>query len=862
MQGNNFLLILKNNPPMRRILWLLIVISCPLTLLLAQPVGKSSYETRVAVAGEKMAEKDYYNAVILYEEAFEERQNESLLPIIAGLHLKLRDYVKAQRAFARFLRRDKNDKYVSLRLDYARALKMTGNYEEAIPEFQKFLESSPGDSLGEIVQNELAGAELGKQWADQTPKLEITAIPKNINSPFSEYSPAYSRSGQLYYGGFNKSEVIIVEEDNQDDIYAKIYTSKSDEKTGWKKPDSLDQKINRPGFHTGNVAFSPDGNRMYFTRATLQGNEVVESQIFLSVGGDGAWGAPEELVGVNGTYIAKNPAVGELFGKEVLFFSANIEGGYGGFDLYYATLKSEGVYADPVNLGPKINTGADEVTPFFFNGTLYFSSTGHPGIGGFDIFYTVWNGTLWSEPRNMGIGFNSPQDDQYFTLDKDGYNGALTSNRPGGKSVYSRTCCDDIFTFKIEKIKADLIVGLFDAGGKQLNGGTVALSIVDALGEGSPKTISNPNGNRFDFPLELDKSYMIRASHPDYFPDSAKIVTFGLETSKVFEQRFSFKKLPPPPAPEPEYDTITLQEAIVLENILYDFDDDKIKPEAESDLNVVLELMNQYPDMVIELSSHTDYRGNDLYNERLSQRRADSAKRWLEQKGVTAGRIIAKGYGENQPRKLTPRQAKLDSLFKEGDVLTTTYIDALPTENIRELAHGINRRTEFKIVKGPTSITIMRTSLRKQGGEKPGPENKPTAATPAAPPKPTVNISALSSLRGRQDFKGVPIMQFKERVFDFGKVTKGETREHTFEFANIGDTALKIGVVSSCDCTTTEYSTTPVPPGGKGKIRVVFDSSKKDADEIIDVDVILDNTEPDTGRPIIERLRYRYTLQK
>jgi hypothetical protein len=105
-------------------------------------------------------------------------------------------------------------------------------------------------------------------------------------------------------------------------------------------------------------------------------------------------------------------------------------------------------------------------------------------------------------------------------------------------------------------------------------------------------------------------------------------------------------------------------------------------------------------------------------------------------------------------------------------------------------------------------------------------------------------------------------MQFKERVWDFGKVKKGETREHIFEFANIGDTALKIGVVSSCDCTTTEYSTTPVPPGGKGKIRVVFDSSKKDADEIIDVDVILDNTEPDTGRPIIERLRYRYSLQQ
>ncbi|MEY4134792.1 MAG: hypothetical protein RL386_1142, partial [Bacteroidota bacterium] len=559
---------------MRRIFWPIIVAFCPTVLLLAQPTGKSSYETRVAVAGEKMAEKDFYNAVILYEEAFEEREDEKLLPLIASLHLKLRDYVKAQRAYGRFLRRDKNDKSIALRFDYGRALKMTGNYDEAIAEFQKFLESSPGDSLRELVQNELSGAELGKKWANQAPKLAIEAAEGKVNSPFSEYSPAFSRGGQLYYGGFNKSEVIIVEEDNQDEVYAKIFTSRKDEKGIWGKPDSLDQKINRPGFHSGNVAFSPDGNRMYFTRATLQGNELADSKIFLSVGGDGAWGAAEELLGVNGDYIAKNPVVGELFGREVLFFSANIEGGYGGFDLYYATLKSEGVYADPVSLGPKINTPGDEVTPFFFNGTLYFSSNGHPGIGGQDIFYAVWNGSLWSEPRNMGIGFNSPQDDQYFTLDKDGYNGALTSNRPGGKSVYARTCCDDIFTFTIEKIKADLVVGIFDASGKQLNGGSVALSTIDALGEGSSKVVANANGNRFDFPLELDKAYIIRASHPDYFPDSAKIVTLGLEASKVFEQRFSLKKLPPPPAPEPEYDTITLQEAIVLENILYDFDDD------------------------------------------------------------------------------------------------------------------------------------------------------------------------------------------------------------------------------------------------------------------------------------------------
>ncbi len=849
---------------MRSVLLSLLCIGGLSSGLLGQPIGKSSYETRVAVAAEKMAEKDYYNAVVLYEEAFEERKDERLLPLIGELNLKLRDYAKAQRAYAQALRRDKDDKLVGLRYFYGLSLKMGGNYTEAIPEFQKFLASSPPDSLKELAQNEIAGAELALTWTNQKPKIEVASIDRDLNSPFSEYSPAFSRGGYLYYSGFNRPDVIIVDDDNQD-YHAKIYFAEREEKAdaGYKKPDSLDQKINRPGFHTGNVAFSADGNRMFFTRSALQGNEVAESKIFFSVGGDGAWGAPNELVGVNGEFRAKHPAVGELFGKEVLFFSADIDGGYGGMDLYYATLKSEGVYGDPVSLGPKINTPGDEITPFFFNGTLYFSSNGLPGLGGQDIFFSAWNGSMWSEPRNMGIGFNSPQDDQYFALDAEGYRGALTSNRPGGRFVRSRTCCDDIYGFTIEKIKADLVVGIFDAARKPLNGGTVKLTISEILGDGSPKSQTNANGNRFDFPLELDKSYKILASREGYFPDSAMVSTAGLEQSKSFEQRFYLKQVPPPPPVEPEYDTITIQQAIVLENILYDFADDKIKPEAEGDLTVVYDLMKQYPEMVIELSSHTDYRGNDLYNERLSQRRADSAKRWLVAKGVDAARIVAKGYGEKQPKTISARVAQQDSLFKEGDLLTPSYIDELKTEEERERAHSINRRTEFKIVKGPTSITIKRTSLRKQTN-KPAPNrNSNPGASPSDTSRPpsAIVIHELSTLRGRKDLRGVPIMQFKERVVDFGEVKKGEKREHTFEFANLGDTPLKIGVISACDCTTTEYSTDPIPPGGKGKIRVIFDSTEKEHDEVIDVDIILDNTEPDTGRPIIERLQYKYTLR-
>lgn len=847
---------------MRSVYLLLLFFCVAGKTLLAQPIGKSSYEMRVAVAADKVKEKDYYNAVILYEEAYEERKDERLLPIIASLNLKLRDYAKAQRFYGQALRRDKAGKLVELRYDYARALKMNGQYAEAIPEFQKFLETNPSDSLRELVEAEIAGAELALSYANETPKIGLTSADRDVNSPFSEYAPAFSRGGSMYYAGFNRPDVIIVDEDNQD-YHAKIYVTSwdADPEEGWKKPDSLGQEINRPGFHTSSVSFSSDGNRMFFTRSVLQGNEVAESKIYYSVGGDGAWGAANEVVGVNGTYIAKHPVVGELFGKEVLFFASNQEGGFGGFDLYYATAKGEGVYGDPVNLGPKINTPGDEVTPFFFKGTLYFSSNGHSGLGGQDILYSAWNGAIWSEPRNMGPGFNSPQDDQFFTLDEGGYYGALTSNRPGGRYVRSRTCCDDIYTFAIEKIKAELVVGLFDEKKKQLKGATVQVIPMEVLGEGTPNSKSNPTGNRFDFPLELDRSYKIKASRQGFFPDSVVINTTGLTKSKVFEQRFFLKQLPPPVV-EPEYDTITLQQAIVLENILYDFNDDKIKTESESDLNVVLELMNTYPEIVIELSSHTDYRGNDQYNEGLSQRRAESAKRWLTAKGIAAARIIAKGYGEKVPQTISARVAQVDSVFREGDVLTQAYIDTLELEADRERAHSINRRTEFKIVQGPTTITIKRTSLRKQPA-KPVPvkNTNPTMLPDTNRPQKIV-ISELSTLKGRKDLKGVPIMQFKERVVDFGAVKKGEKRQHTYEFTNLGDTPVKIGVISACDCTTTEYSTDPVPPGGKGKILVIFDSTEKDQDETIDVDIILDNTEPDTGRPIIERLQYIFKLIK
>ncbi|HMO40116.1 MAG TPA: DUF1573 domain-containing protein [Saprospiraceae bacterium] len=839
---------------MKKIFTLLVLLGLT-TVLMAQPLRKAAYDVLLQVAEEQYEKRDYYNALKKYQEAYEDKEDRTLLPKIAWLQYLIRDYRGAERTYTRFLRRDKDNEFVETRFTYGRVLKMNGKYEDAIEAFREFIAASSNDSLKTLAQNEITGAEIAINSPPPTKKVNMESAGREINTVFSEYSPAFGRNANtMYYVGFDTKEVIIIDE-KKNDYHARIYKSVKGER-GWEKPVALSEKINRPGYHSANVSISPDGNRMFLTRAQMEGNIMTEGKIYYSVGGDDSWGPADEVEGINGDYVNKQPMVGELFGREVLFFASNMPGGQGGFDLYYAPLISEGKYGDPVNLGPGINTIADEETPFYINGTLYFSSTGHPGFGGFDIFYTAWDGQRWSEPLNLGNAYNTSVDDQFLYLDAEGYNGLLTSNREGGRSVESRTCCTDIYTFTMPKLSVDLVVGMFDEARKPLPGGTVQLMelINDRIGQTNSQ--KNEKGNRFGFELGFDMPYRIIGMREGYYPDTLEFNTVGLKESKTIEQRFYLKAKPLPP-PEPEFDTIAIEQAIVLENILYKFDSDRIEPEAEQDLQLVLELMTEYPDMKIELSSHTDNRGNDNYNRDLSQRRAESARRWLVRKGITRERIEAKGYGESVPKTVSAKQSANYPFLKEGDVLTEAYINNLANEEQREVAHAINRRTEFKIVEGPTSIIIKSTRLRKNTTTN-TPSNRNALIT--SNQQDSLKISELSSLYGKKDLRGMPVMEFAERTIDFGPLKKGDKREHTFEFVNRGDTTLKIDVVSVCECTTAAWTEQPVKPGEKGTIHVVFDSESKDEAETIELEIFLDNRETDTGYPIIERLQYKFAI--
>ena len=683
----------------------------------AQPLNKPTYSTMVETADEQLDLNDYYNAIDYFEQSYLEVKDYEVAIKLGQLNYYVRDYKDAERWFSRALRKDKKNQWGEYRLWYGRCLKLNGKYDQAIKEFEKFIANTEDETQKELAQNEITGCEYAKVAPDPD-GLTITNAGRKVNTKNSEYSAFLDPNGTtMYYSSFMTDDVIIVDGKAENTTAKLLVSTKTED--GWGEPKEMSQDINRPGYFTANVTLSKDGNRMYFTRQLLSGNVVTESKIYVSNRSGSGWGAANEVVGVNGDYIATHPAVGELYGNEVLFFSSDMDGGNGGYDLYYATYKGGEVYGDPVNLGPKLNTAADEITPFYRDGTMYFSSNGHPGLGGMDIFSTIWDGSRWSNPANMGKGYNTNVDDKYFMLDEEGYTGFLLSNRTGTRSNKGKTCCDDIYNVSLKIILADIIATTFDEETKEaLAGATVELIDLtenDPLKSGSQ---TNEQSNDFNFQLELDKAYMLIATAPDYFPDTVEFNTVGLLDSKTFEAPLELE-------PQPVYITITKENPITLSNIYYDFDDDKVLEDAEEDLNLVLELLNEYPDMIIELSSHTDARGEDVYNRNLSQRRAESARRWLIDKGVTRRRVQAVGYGESVPNTITPELAAQYSFLNEGDVLTEEFIGALEGEipegeeysEEQEQAHRINRRTEFKIIEGPTSIKIEETRLIRKGNK-------------------------------------------------------------------------------------------------------------------------------------------------
>lgn len=664
------------------------VILCTLLLPFfggAQPLTKASYEMMLETAEKSATANDYYNAIEWFEKAYEESKDPNLLVAIGDLWYLLRDFQKAQKYYERILKRDKKNEFDDIRLAYAKSLKAQGKYKDAMTNLTYVITTTTDEVMKKEATLEWKGIKLMDVYP-QNVEAVIQFAGEDVNSASAESSPAYTEEGALYFSSFNRKNEIIYN-GKEGDFHAKIYVASRNNEGKYDKPEALPMLINREKFNSGGVSFSADGQRMYFTRAKLMNNKIESSQLFISEKRNGEWAPPNEIKSLNGEFNITAPVEGELFGERVIFFASDMPGGKGGFDLYYATIKSDG-FSNPVNLGDKINTAFDEITPFYKDGTLYFSSQGHPGMGGFDIFYANWTGSGWAELTNIGFNYNSSNDDFYFRFNRSGNAGVLVSNRPDKakkKLKNSETCCDDIYLVSIREIVIDLqLIVNGDTG--ILEGASADLLDITGKNPLIADSKSNETSNTFSFLLDSDKSYKVLISRDGYYPDSIEFNTNGLFEDHSIKRTITLKERPR----SEEYETYAINEPIRLNNIYYDYDDDKILKDAEKDLGYLSELMEQYGDMVIELSSHTDSRGDDAYNMKLSQKRADSAKRWLVTQGIDGKRIATKGYGES----------KLLNRCKNG-------------VKCSDQEHRQNRRTEFKIIAGPQSIEIKKSRLKE-----------------------------------------------------------------------------------------------------------------------------------------------------
>ncbi|MFK7950109.1 MAG: DUF1573 domain-containing protein [Saprospiraceae bacterium] len=785
--------------------------------LVAQPMSID----KLAAAEKELANKEYYTALEWYLDAYEDgedniQDNVEVINNIATLYSQLRNYRKAASWYKKLINKDKNNKYPNAKYHLGYALKIDGKYTEALEALNDFMANSGDAGMKERAKIEIAGVKLAQSLPAADPEIIVeNKTTRNFSTAYTEWSPLYASETEMYYSTMNSDKVVY----RKGDYHQKIYKST---KTGddWSAGTVLAETVNKKGVHNGTVTISADGNYMYFSRAAKTGEELTSSKIYVAEKSGGSWSEAKEVEGLNdAAYLTTQPSFGKVNGKNALFFTSDMPGGKGGYDIYVAILKSPTSVEPPINLGDDVNTPLNDQTPFYKDDQLYFASNGHPNLGGYDIFVADQNGVKWDNVENLGKSVNSEYDELYFVLDQEGYHGFMVSNRKGTKTIEKtstfdkedswRTSGDDIWTVTFPKpVFANLDVRVFNQDDKPVKGVTIELREKGAA-NGQVKT--NPRGNKFEFPLDLDKEYEVIATRDCYDGSKEVISTMNVTDSKTFVTEFTLNE----DAPKITSRRIKKQiksesgKPIVLSGLNFDLAKWNIRPDAEPALIQVLNLMNKYPAMIIELSSHTDSRGSKPANERLSERRATSSKEWLVTRGIAADRIVAKGYGETQ--------------------LLNECADGVTCD---EASHEMNRRTEFKITSGPTEIVIESFKDEYETVY----DTTYCAGLKGATGS-TIDINGLNTTE----------LVFEKEAHDFGNVKKGETVEHTFKFTNIGKEKLVVEFASgSCGCTVPDYPKNAIAPGETGEIKVVYTAKEdkeiglEDQQEV----TIIANTEP------------------
>ena len=554
-------------------------------------------------------------------------------------------------------------------LHLARNQHNEGKYKDAIRNYELFLEKTPDHPLAAAG---LKGAQQAQEWKENKTRYQVKRMDL-FNSRRADFSPMLlgKEGDQLYLAtatdkatGTDKSEITGLKP-------CDIYFSKKNEKGIWQKPEPAEGELNTE-FDEGTPTFTPDGNTMYFSRARRDAVSPTSVEIYASSRAGGKWGAAQKVEIIKDTIsVFAHPAVSP--DGKYLYFVSDMPGGIGGKDIWRAPLSNSGL--GPVeNLGEQINTPADEMFPTFRdNGILYFSSDGHPGMGGLDIFSArldEWG--IW-HVENMKAPVNSQGDDFGMTfLVQEEEEGFFASNRGDARGY------DHIYSFYQPSIKV-LITGVVTNRDEE----PVPGAIVRVVGrDGSNHKIVAKNDGTFQVKIDRGIQYVMMAGAPGYLNDKEEFRSDNDEADATYQVDFILSSITKP---------------VLIDNIFYDFDKASLRAESATALDELIGLLNDNPNVTIELAAHTDRKGSEVYNTDLSQRRAASVIEYLIAGGIDAARLTPVGYGKSKPKTVTALINRTHPFLPEGQLLDEAFILTLPPDQ-QEIADQINRRTEFQVL--------------------------------------------------------------------------------------------------------------------------------------------------------------------
>ncbi len=642
--------------------------------LLLTAVAAGCRTPKLSEADAQFQRGEYYDASVTYKKVYnklrkkEERPQRGEVAFKMGRCYRLLNMsARASAAFQNALRYEYPDSTTHFML--AQALHADGKYAAALRSYDKYLEFCPDDSL---AINCAEGCRTAQEIRARGSRYVVKQA-KLFNSRRADFCPMYlgADCDQIYYTsttekatGDKKSEITGMKN-------ADVFFSKKNEKGEWERPEPVEGELNTE-FDEGIVAFSPDAQTMYLTKARRELNAPTSVEIYTSTRSDAKWSAPVKFeITADTLSTFGHPAVSP--DGEYLYFVSDMPDGYGGKDIWRISLKER--QGSLVNLGPDINTEGNDDFPYVrSDGSLYFSSDGHPGMGGLDIFRATAVGDpadLRWKVENMGFPINSAGDDFGITFGK-GEDGFFSSNRGDARGY------DHIYSFEYDPVRITIEGLVMDKDEEPVKNAIIRIVGNDGSNQ---KEVARDDGS-FSFALQRGVKYVMLAGAKGYLNQKQEFASDSTMEDANYWVEFILPSISKPS---------------VVENIFYDYDKADLRPESKTALNELIAVLHDNPNVTIEMASHTDRWGSDAYNINLSERRAKSVVDYLVENGISRDRLQPHGYGKSRPKTVTKRIARLYPQFKEGDILTEEFIKTLSEED-QQAADQINRRTEFSVL--------------------------------------------------------------------------------------------------------------------------------------------------------------------